>query len=183
MSTWTIDPTHSQVGFAVRHMMISTVRGQFRDIDAAIEIDEASPERSTVQARLAAASVETGSPQRDDHLRSADFFDAATYPEILFTSTSIERAGDGYRIHADLTIRDQTRPVVLDAEFHGFAAGMDGVRRAALSARTKISRKDWGLSWNVALESGGWLVSDEIRIELEIAAVEVASTTEVNAAA
>lgn len=174
MSTWTIDPTHSQVGFAVRHMMISTVRGQFRDIKVAIEFDEANPERSTVEARIATTSIDTGAGQRDDHLRSADFFDAATYPEIVFSSTSIERAGDGYRIHGDLTIRNQTRPVVLSSEFHGTVAGMDGVRRAALTAQTKISRKDWGLGWNVALESGGWLVSDEIRIELDIAATEVA---------
>ena len=174
MSTWTIDPTHSQVGFAVRHMMISTVRGQFRDIKVAIDFDEANPERSTVEARIAATSIDTGAGQRDDHLRGADFFDAATYPEIVFSSTSIERDGDAYRIHGDLTIRDQTRPVVLNGEFHGTVAGMDGVRRAALTAHTKISRKDWGLSWNVALESGGWLLSDEIRIELDIAATEAA---------
>ena len=174
MSTWTTDQTHSQFGFAVRHMMISTVRGQFRDVEAKISFDEANPERSMVEARIAATSIDTGVAQRDNHLKSADFFDAETYPQIVFTSTGIERDGDDYQIHGDLTIRDQTRPVVLTAEFHGLVPGMDGVRRAAFSARTKISRKAWGLGWNVALESGGWLVSDEIRIELDIAAIEVA---------
>jgi polyisoprenoid-binding protein YceI len=173
MTRWAIDPTHSELGFRVKHMMIATVRGRFRDVVGTIEIDEDDLSRSTVEARVSVASIDTGVDQRDDHLRSADFFDAATYPEIAFKSTKIERAGGGYRVHGDLTIRDTTRSVVLETQPLGVVAGLDGVRRAAFSARTQINRGDWGLTWNVALEAGGWLVGDEIAIELDIAAVEV----------
>jgi polyisoprenoid-binding protein YceI len=173
MTRWAIDPTHSEVGFRVKHMMIATVRGRFRDVVGTIDIDEDVLSRSSVEARVSVASIDTGVDQRDDHLRSADFFDAATYPEIAFQSTKIERAGAGIRVHGDLTIRDTTRPVVLETEGLGVVAGLDGVRRAAFSARTKINRGDWGLTWNVALEAGGWLVGDEIAIDLDIAAVEV----------
>ncbi len=173
MSRWAIDQTHSEVGFKVKHTMIATVRGRFRDVVGTIDVDEDALSRSSVEARVSVASIDTGVDQRDDHLRSADFFDAATYPEITFLSTKIERTGADYRIHGDLTIRDTTRPIVLETERLGVVAGMDGLRRAAFSATTKINRKDWGLTWNVALEAGGWLVGDEIRVELDIAAVEV----------
>ena len=173
MTRWTIDQTHSEVGFRVKHMMIATIRGRFRDVVGTIDVDEDAPERSSVEAKITVASIDTGVEQRDEHLRSADFFDAANYPEIAFESTRIERAGAGYRIHGDLTIRDTTRSILLESERLGVVGGMDGVRRAAFSARTEISRKDWGLTWNVALEAGGWLVGDEIGVELDIAAIEV----------
>lgn len=173
MSRWAIDQTHSEVGFRVKHMMIATVRGRFRDVVGTIEVDEDALSSSSVEARISVASIDTGVDQRDEHLRSADFFDAATYPEIAFQSTRIERAGTKYTIHGNLTIRDTTHPIVLNSERLGVVVGMDGVRRAAFSARTQINRKDWGLTWNVALEAGGWLVGDEIGIELDIAAVEV----------
>jgi polyisoprenoid-binding protein YceI len=173
MSRWAIDHTHSEVGFRVKHMMIATVRGRFRDVVGTIDVDDDALSRSSVEARVSVASIDTGVDQRDDHLRSADFFDATTYPEIVFLSNQIERVGAAYRIHGDLTIRDTTRPIVLETERLGVVAGMDGLRRAAFSARTQINRKDWGLNWNVALEAGGWLVGDEVGVELDISAVEV----------
>jgi polyisoprenoid-binding protein YceI len=153
--------------------MIATVRGRFREVVGTIDIDEDDVSRSSVEARVKVASIDTGADQRDDHLRSADFFDAAAYPEIAFQSSRIEPAGAGYRVHGELTIRDTTRPVVLETQDLGVVAGLDGVRRAAFSAKTQVNRGDWGLTWNVALEAGGWLVGDEIAIELDIAAVEV----------
>lgn len=172
MSTWQIDPAHSSITFSARHMVVATVRGRFTELSGTVELDETEPARSTVEAHIAAASVDTGVESRDNHLRSADFFDAATYPELTFRSTAIEPAGDGYRIHGDLTIRDVTRPVTLDAELSGVVAGMDGKRRAGFGATTRLRRTDWGLNWNVALEAGGWLVGEEIRIQLDVEAIE-----------
>jgi polyisoprenoid-binding protein YceI len=171
MSTWSLDPAHSVIEFAVKHMMVTTVRGQFRRFTAEVDFDEAHPERSSVVAHIDASSIETGMEARDAHLRSADFFDADTYPELTFRSTSIERAGDDYRIHGDLTIRGETKPVTLDAEIGGVVPNMQGGRRAGFSASTKVSRKAWGLTWNVAMESGGWLVGDEIKISIDLAVV------------
>jgi polyisoprenoid-binding protein YceI len=172
MSTWDLDPAHSQIEFAVRHMMVTTVRGQFRKFTVAVDFDEANPERSTVEAHIDASSIETGMEARDAHLRSADFFDAATYPELVFRSTHIERSGDGYKIDGDLTIRGETRPVTLDAEIGGVVPNLQGGRRAGFSASTKISRKAWGLTWNGALESGGVLVGDDIKITMDIAVLQ-----------
>jgi polyisoprenoid-binding protein YceI len=153
-------------------MMVTTVRGQFRKFTAAVDFDEANPELSTVQAHIDASSIETGMEARDAHLGSADFFDAATYPEIVFRSTHVARSGDGYKIDGDLTIRGETRPVTLDAEIAGVVPNLQGGRRAAFSASTKISRKAWGLTWNVALESGGFLVGDDIKITMDIAVLQ-----------
>jgi polyisoprenoid-binding protein YceI len=172
MSTWNLDPAHSQIEFAVRHMMVTTVRGQFHKFTAAVDFDEANPERSTVEAHIDASSIDTGVEGRDAHLRSADFFDTADYPELAFRSTAIERSGEGYKIDGDLTIRGQTRPVTLDAEIGGVVPNMQGGRRAGFSASTKISRKAWGLTWNGALESGGVLVGDDIKITMDLAAVQ-----------
>jgi polyisoprenoid-binding protein YceI len=172
MSTWTLDPAHSQIEFAVKHMMVTTVRGQFRKFTVEVDFDEAHPERSSVTANIDASSVNTGMEARDTHLRSADFFDAETYPELSFRSTGIQASGDGYKIDGDLTIRGETRPVSLDAEIGGVVPNLQGGRRAAFDATTKISRKAFGLTWNVALESGGLLVGDEIKISIDLAVLQ-----------
>jgi polyisoprenoid-binding protein YceI len=172
MSTWKLDPAHSQIEFAVRHMMVTTVRGQFRKFAVALDFDEAHPERSTVEAHIDASSIDTGMEARDTHLRSADFFDAAAFPELAFHSTGIKRSHDGYKIAGDLTIHGKTKPVTLDAEIGGVVPNMQGGRRAGFSATTKISRKEWGLTWNGVLESGGVLVGDDIKIEMDLAVLQ-----------
>jgi polyisoprenoid-binding protein YceI len=174
MSTWQIDTAHTVVSFTGKHMMITKVRGIFKGVTGTIEFDEADPARSAVEVTIPAATVETGMEARDNHLRSADFLDVERYPTLTFQSTAIERKGDRWAITGDLTIRGVTRPVVLATEALGVVTGMDGRRHAGFEATTKIKRSDWGLTWNVGLEAGGWLVSDEISIELEVAADEVA---------
>jgi polyisoprenoid-binding protein YceI len=175
MSTWTFDQSHSLVGFSAKHMMISTVRGRFEKFEGSLEWDEGSPAAASVEVRIETASVDTDWKQRDDHLRNPDFFDVERFPVMTFRSTSVEPRGDGRAtIHGDLTIRDVTRPVTLDAELIAIARGFGGERRAAFEARTKIDRERWGLTWNVGLEAGGVLVGKEITISLEITAVEVA---------
>jgi polyisoprenoid-binding protein YceI len=171
--TWQLDLTHSNVTFSVKHMMVTTVRGSLKIADGTLEFDPQRPEASRVSIRLDAASIDTGAPQRDAHLRSPDFLDAETYPYIEFRSTSVEPDGDDYKIHGDLTIHGVTRPVILDAELGGVVANLQGGQRAAFGARTKIDREDFGLTWNVALEQGGWLVGKEIKIEIDLAAVSV----------
>jgi polyisoprenoid-binding protein YceI len=182
MSTWTLDAAHANVEFSVKHMMVTTIRGRFQKVVVDVDFDEEAPERSSVTARIDAASLTTNQEQRDGHLRSADFLDAEKYPELVFTSTDIEKVDSThYRIGGDLRIRDQTHRVVLDSETLGIVPHLQGGRLAAFSADTKISRKDWGLTWNVSLESGGWLVGDEIRIHIEFElvapAVEAAVAT------
>jgi polyisoprenoid-binding protein YceI len=172
MSTWTLDPAHSQIEFAVKHMMVTTVRGQFRKFTAVVDFDEEHPERSSVIANIDASSIETGMEARDAHLASPDFFDVASFPELTFRSTGIVASGDGYKIEGDLTIHGETRHVTLEAEIGGVVPNLQGGRRAAFSATTKISRKAWGLTWNVALESGGFLVGDEIKITIDLAVLQ-----------
>ncbi len=176
MSTWSIDPTHSNVTFSAKHLMVATVRGRFPDVSGTIELDPAAPSAASVAVTIDVTKIDTGTEQRDGHLRSADFFDVENHPTMTFRSTRVEPAGaSNAKIHGDLTIRGTTRPVVLDATLVAIVTGMQGERRAAFEATTKIDREAWGLTWNVALESGGWLVSKEIRIDLEIAAVEAAA--------
>ena len=166
---WQIDPAHSEVTFSVKHMMISTVRGKFSRFSGTVEADEQNPAGAQIAVQIEAASLDTGNEQRDGHLRSPDFFDAERFPTLSFKSTRIEQRGDDrFAMHGDLTIRDVTKPVVLDVEYAGQAKSPWGVVSAGFSAQTKINRKDWGLNWNVALETGGWLVSDEIRISIEV---------------
>lgn len=172
MSAWNLDPAHSQIEFAVRHMMVTTVRGQFHKFAATVDFDEAHPERSKVEAHIDASSIETGADARDAHLRSPDFLNTAKYPELAFRSTHIERAGDAYKIDGDLTMHGETRPVTLDAEIGGVVPNMQGGRRAGFSASTKISRKDWGLTWNGALETGGVLVGDDVKITMDLAVLQ-----------
>ncbi len=170
---WAVDPVHSSVEFAVKHMMVTTVRGRFAEFDAVVNFDEANPEASSVEAKISAASIDTRAADRDAHLRSADFLDAESYPFITFKSTKIESKGDDqYLIFGDLTIRGVTKVIVLNTEFAGIGKSPWGKRVAALSAETKINRKDFGLVWNVGLETGGVLVGDEVRIHIELELVE-----------
>lgn len=180
---WTLDPAHSAVTFSAKHMMITTVRGSVAIRDFSLAFDPTDLPASSVRVSLGAASVDTGQDARDQHLRSADFLDAETHPTMDFVSTRIEPAGDDYRIHGDLTIRGVTRPVVLEAEFGGTVPNMQGGTRAAFSATTTIDREDFGLTWNVALEQGGWLVSKAIKVEMDIAAVSEAAVATPDAAA
>lgn len=169
---WTIDRAHSMVEFRVKHMMFTTVRGQFTDFDGTLQLDRSNPTNSHVEGVVQVASIDTGDKDRDNHLRSADFFDAAQYPEMTFRSTRIERKGNNeYKVYGDMTIHGISRPVTWDVE--GAELGKDpwGNSRLGFSAETRINRRDFGLTWNVALESGGWLVADEIRISAEIEAI------------
>jgi polyisoprenoid-binding protein YceI len=172
MATWQLDTAHSSATFAVRHMMITTVRGSFNIKEGKIVFDPANPSAASVEATLDVASVNTGVADRDNHLRSADFFDAANYPVITFKSTSVKPTGENTaEITGNLTIRGVARPVVLKTEFLGQGKGVDGKTRAGFVATTKINREDWGLTWNVVLEAGGLLVSKEVNIELDVQAV------------
>jgi polyisoprenoid-binding protein YceI len=176
MSTWTFDNSHSMVGFAAKHMMISTVRGRFEDFEGSIDYDAADPGAAKVDVTIRTASVDTNWQARDEHLRSADFFDAAAFPTMNFRSTSVELlADDRARVHGELTIKGVTRPVTLEVELVGEARGFDGKRNLAFEAKTRIDREQWGLTWNMGLESGGVLVGKSITIELDIRAVEQAS--------
>jgi polyisoprenoid-binding protein YceI len=175
MTTWKLDNAHTQINFCAKHMMVTTVRGTFHDVEGTIELDETDPTRSRGEFRVKTASVDTNFAARDTHLRSADFFDAETYPELTFVSNDIRRLKDDeYAVSGDLTIRDVTKPATFTVQVEGIVPGMGGGRHAGLSASTKLAREDWGLGWNVALEQGGWLVSKDIKIEIEIAADEVA---------
>ena len=176
--TWQLDLAHSNVSFAVRHMMVTTVRGSMAIKDGTLEIDEEHPERSRVEVRLDAASINTGIEPRDAHLRSPDFLDADRFPLLTFSSLAIDEHVDGHRLHGELTIRDVTRPVTLELEFGGVVPNLQGGRRAAFSASTRINREDFGLTWNVALEQGGWMVGKEIKIEIDLAAVEAVQAAE-----
>ena len=183
MTTWNLDSAHTQVNFSAKHMMVTTVRGTFHDVEGTIQLDETDPTRSTGAFRVKAASVDTSFAARDAHLRSADFFDAETYPDIVFVATRVERhRDDAFKVTGDLTIKDVTKPVTFDVELDGIVPGMSGARHAGLSASTKIHREDWGLNWNVALEQGGWLVGKEIKLEIAIAADEVAAAEPAEAA-
>ena len=161
--TWTIDPTHTEVGFVARHLMVSKVRGAFTDVSGTVVVgDELSDSRAEVVIRT--ASVATGTPDRDAHLRSGDFFDVDTYPEITFVSTSF----DGETLVGDLTIKGVTKPVTLDIDFGGVATDPWGNEKAAFEATAEIDRTAWGLTWNAALERGGVLVSDKVRIVIDV---------------
>lgn len=173
--SWNIDNAHTLIEFSVRHMMISNVRGRFERFAGSVDFNEAHPEASSVEVRIEAASINTNEPQRDNHLRSADFFEAEKYPYLTFKSTKIEKLDDATgRIYGDLTIRNITHPVVLEAEYNGQALSPWGKRSAGFTANTKINRKDWNLIWNQALETGGVLVGDEIKIHIELEVVQQA---------
>ncbi len=173
--SWKIDPAHSEITFSVRHMMISTVRGRFERFNGVVDFDEADPARSRVDVQIEAASINTREPQRDAHLRSPDFLNADVFPLITFKSQRVELIDANHgRVFGDLTIRDITRPVVLDVVFNGMAKSPWGQSVAGFSATTEINRKDWNLTWNVALETGGVLVGEKIQINLEIEIIKEA---------
>lgn len=176
---WQLDPAHSNVTISAKHMMVTTVRGTLAVKHADLDFDTEHPERGSVSVVLDAASIDSGVEGRDAHLRSPDFLDVERYPEIAFRSTHVEPVrGDRYRIHGDLTIRGTTRQAVLDARLVGVMPDWrsDG-RRAAFHATASIDREAWGLTWNVALEAGGWLVSRELKVEIDLAAVQAAEAS------
>ncbi len=169
---WEIDPSHSQATFAVKHMMISTVKGHFNVISGHLHIDEQNPANSWVDAQVDASSVDTRDERRDGHLRSPDFFDAEQYPTINFKSTKVESLGDNeYRVLGNLTIRGVTREVAFKAEYSGQGKDPWGGQRAGMSATAKINRKDFGMTFNTTLETGGVLVGDEVKVEIDLEAV------------
>jgi polyisoprenoid-binding protein YceI len=168
--TWKIDPVHSEVGFSVRHLMVSKVRGRFTDFEGAITIAD-DPLRSRVEAVIDASSIVTGDETRDNHLRSSDFFEADTHRQIKFASTSVRASGGDYEVVGDLTIKGVTRQVTLALEFNGVSPDPWGGKRAGFSASTEINRNDFGVTFNMPLEGGGVVVGDRVRINLEIEAV------------
>jgi polyisoprenoid-binding protein YceI len=171
-STWTIDQAHSTVNFSLRHMMVTKVTGQFERFSGTIVFDPANVDAASVEVEIETASITTRSADRDTHLRSADFFDAETYPTITFKSTGVHGHGDSFHVHGDLTMHGVTREVVLDTTFNGTGTSPFGHTVAGFEAETKIKRGDFGLNWNAALETGGVMVSDEIRITLDIEATQ-----------
>lgn len=172
-----LDKAHSQIDFSVRHMMISKARGRFDSFDGVFNIDPLTPSKSSVDVTIDAGSINTRDAQRDTHLKSADFFDVETYPTLHFVSTKVERTGEyTAKVYGDLTIRDVTKPVVLDVEHTGSQKSPWGNISFGFEADTKINRKDWGLGWNVALETGGVLVGDDVSIHIELELVQVAET-------
>jgi polyisoprenoid-binding protein YceI len=173
LETWNYDPVHSDIGFSVRHLMISKVRGHFKKWSGTLAVDESNLPASKVSVEIDAASLDTNEEQRDNHLRSADFLDVANYPAIQFESTGVQKTGDSeLKVTGNLTIRGVTKPVVLDVEYLGRTKDPWGGERAGFTAQTAIDRKDYGLTWNMALEAGGIMVGDKVEINLEIEAVK-----------
>jgi polyisoprenoid-binding protein YceI len=174
-SRWRIDPAHTLVEFQARHMMITKVRGRFGEVTGELVVDEENPENSRVEVEIDARSIDTRAKDRDTHLRSGDFLDVEQQPKITFRSKRIEgahaEAGDEFKVIGDLTIRGETREVVLDATYEGHGTDPWGGERAGFSATTKLDRREWGLTWNQALETGGVLVSNDLKIELQVQAV------------
>ena len=170
-SAWHIDPRHSLAQFSVRHMMLSKVRGQFTGLSGTIVDAADDPKRSSVKAAIDVTTLITGDPQRDEHLRSPDFFDVTNHPTMTFQSRSISGSRDHFKVTGDLTIRGQTREVTLDVTFNGLGTNPLGQAVAGFTAVTQLNRKDFGLNWNMALEAGGFLVGDNATLEIELEAV------------
>ena len=171
---WKLDPSHTLVEFSAKHLMITTVKGRITDVEGSIFIDEQEPTNSTVEAALKAASIDSRTEQRDQHLRSADFLDVEKYPDIRFRSKRIEGTKDEFKLIGDLTIRDVTKEVALDVRFEGRTKDPWGGERVGFSASGKIDRREFGLTWNVLLETGGLTVGNEIKINIEVEAVKAA---------
>ena len=179
-ASYTIDASHSEVQFKVRHLGISNVTGSFPVFEGQFNFDDGEPQASAVSVTIDAASIDTGTDARDEHLRSPDFFDVAEFPELRFESTSVEPTGEGWKVQGNLTIRGVTLPVVLDTEYLGAAVDPWGKSRVGFAATTKINRKDYGLTWNKALEAGGLLVGEEVEIMLAIQGIEQKAEAEVS---
>lgn len=170
--TWTFDPMHTTISFAARHAMVTLIRGGFDDFAAVVNLNEDDPTKSSVEVTIDAASITTGEKMRDDHLRAADFFDVEKFPKVTFKSTGVEKNGDRYKMVGDLTIRDVTKQVTLDAEYSGVVKGAYGEDRFGFGATADLRRQDFGLEWNAPLPTGGFLVGDTIRIEIDGAGVQ-----------
>ena len=173
--TYGVDATHSRIGFVARHAMVTKVRGSFNSFEGSGVFDAEQPERSTLSVTIQVDSVDTRNGDRDNHLRNSDFFDVAAFPTITFVSTAVRaKGGDEYTVTGDLTIKGVTRSIDLDLELTGTAVDPWGNTRLGLEGSTVINRKDWGLTWNAALEAGGVLVSEKVTLEFEISAVRAA---------
>lgn len=171
---WRFDPEHTRVGFSAKHAMITTVRGAFNDVEGIIELDVDNLDRSTVTVRLKAASVDTRNEKRDGHLRSPDFFDVEKYPEIVFVSSTIDEVEEGnFMVVGDLTIRDTTKQVAIPIALLGVSRDPMGNLRAGFEATRRLNRRDYGLEWNLPLDTGGVLVSEKVTLEFEISAIKV----------
>ncbi|HCA86026.1 MAG TPA: polyisoprenoid-binding protein [Streptomyces sp.] len=172
---YTIDPAHSEIGFTVRHAMVTNIRGSFADHEGTLRLDGSDPSRSSASIDVRIASVDTGMKDRDGHLVSGDFFDAEKFPLMTFRSTAAEQVSDDvYRITGDLTIKDVTRPLSIDLEFNGSATDVYGYERVGFEGSATILRSDWGLTWNAALETGGVMVSDKVKLNFDISAIKSA---------
>ena len=170
---WDLDPAHTRVGFSAKHAMVTNVRGAFNEVSGSLHVDFDDTAKSAAEIVLQVASVDTRNPKRDEHLRSADFFDAEQWPEIVFRSTRIEEVGDNALVvSGDLTIRDVTKPITIPLEFTGAQNDAYGELRAGFEGTRRIDRREFGLEWNMALDSGGWLVSEKITLEFEISAIK-----------
>ena len=173
--TYTLDPVHSRIGFVARHAMVTKVRGSFNDFEGTTTIDGANPSNSTVSVTLKVDSIDTRNAQRDGHLRTNDFLDAETYPEIKFVSTAISHeGGNDFEVTGDLTIKDVTKSITFPLEFQGSARDPFGNDRIGFEGSVVVNRKDWGISFNAALETGGVLVSEKVTLEFEISAIKTA---------
>lgn len=172
---YTIDPAHSSIGFTVRHAMVTNVRGSFGEHEGTLHLDGADPTHSTASIDIKIASVDTGIADRDAHLRSDDFFAADTFPLMSFRSTRVEQVDDeSFRVTGDLTIKDVTRPLTIDLDFNGAATDVYGAERVGFEGSATILRSEWGLTWNAALETGGVMVSDKVKLTFDISAVKAA---------
>ncbi|MFG3054291.1 YceI family protein [Kitasatospora sp. NPDC048239] len=172
---WTIDTTHSEVGFSVRHAMVTNVKGRFTEYDGKLHLNGTTPADSSAELVIKVASIDTNQAQRDEHLRTGDFFAAETHPEIRFRSTSAERLrGDSYRMTGDLTIKGTTRQVVLDLDYTGSATDAYGAERVGFEGSAVLDRTDWGLTYNAALETGGVLIGEKVKLSFDISAVKAA---------
>lgn len=170
---YTLDTSHTRIGFVARHAMVTKVRGQFREFDGTIHIDGANPERSSARVTIVAKSIDTHNADRDAHLRSNDFFAMDEYPEISFASTAIEQIdATDYRVTGDLTIKGVTKPVTVDFAYTGSATDPFGNQRVGFEGELTVNRKDWGVNWNAALEAGGVLVSEKATLEFDVSAVK-----------
>jgi polyisoprenoid-binding protein YceI len=170
---YTVDVAHTRIGIRARHAMVTTVRGAFTDFTGTAHLDTAKPAASSVTLRIATASIDTGTPDRDTHLRSADFLDVEKYPEMVFTSTEVEQIDDDvYRVTGDLTIKDVTRPVSIDFTLTGSAEDPFGNTRVGFEGALAIKRSDWELTYNAILETGGVLISDRIQVEFDVSAIK-----------
>jgi polyisoprenoid-binding protein YceI len=169
---YVVDPSHSRIGFVARHAMVTKVRGSFNEFEGAGTFDAEDPSRSRLEVTIQAKSIDTRNADRDGHLRGNDFFDMDTYPEIRFASTTVAFHGETLQVTGDLTIKGVTKPVTVDLEYTGTAIDPWGNRRVGLEGNVTVNRKDWGVTWNAALEAGGVLVSEKVQLEFEISAIQ-----------